>query len=312
MDTGSHRTRETVQKPTEKASTFSEETSINIDRTPNTLIDIRATGDLILEVTFENRKSSQRLLCSHDVPSRIGTVAKHTKSPNRKLLYRVRLETLRKTSKYFELLLGSDRFSEGEVIAAIFASLRIRDILPSEAEPQDLPRISITDDDETTRVAGREAVLTDLLRILHGGEIAMRITIPYLAILSVMADRFDCATTVARYIKGTKKPPWPQTFGNMSAVTEELLRQKILISWLLDDQVKLASAARELILRGSLRWVGGGEASDKEQQATWWDLQDGLECTIYRIPCLHSILTDRGQPNSIYAARVCFQLCHLS
>jgi hypothetical protein len=189
----------------------------------------------------------------------------------------VRLDTLKKTSKYFELLLGSDKFAEGTGIAAAFASLRLRDIVPSEAEPQDLPRISIIDDDESTRIAGREAVFGDLLHILHGDDVAARFTIPYLAAMAIMADQFDCTSTVARYVKSARRFPWPQTFGNISPATEEVLRQKILISWLLDDPVKFASATRELILRGSLRWSGTEERLDREQQATWWDLQDGLE-----------------------------------
>jgi hypothetical protein len=187
---------------------------------------------------------------------------------------------LKKTSKYFELLLGSERFAEGSGIASTFATLKAKGISPSEAEPQDLPRIVITDDDDATRIAGREVVFGDLLRILHGADITTRLTIPYLAMLAVMADRFDCTQTVARYVKSTKRFPWPQTFGQMTAATEEVLRQKILIAWLLDDQVKLASATKELILRGSLRWTSSEEQPDKDQQATWWDLQDGIEGAI--------------------------------
>jgi hypothetical protein len=277
MDTGSFHIRKTVPRHAETSSPFPETSTICIDGDSYSLVDIRATGDILLEVTFENRKSSSKLLPNHDASSRAGTVVKHTKSPNSKVLYRVRLDTLKKTSKYFELLLGSDKFAEGSEIAATFASLRLRDIVPSEAEPQDLPRISIVDDDESTQIAGREAVFSDLLHILHGGDIATRLTIPYLATMAVIADRFDCTTTIARYVKSARRFPWPQTFGNNSPSTEEVLRQKILITWLLDDPVKLASATRELILRGSLKWSGAEEHSHREQQATWWDLQDGLE-----------------------------------
>jgi hypothetical protein len=303
MDIGSQHTQKIVQKRPEKvlsslplpqlsgvqkrvqkrhegtslATPLSELSRIKIDGKEYDLADIRATGDLLLEVTFENQKSSLKLVSEHESPARIGSITKHTKSPNGRLLYRVRLDTLRKTSKYFELLLGSQNFAEGSGIATTFAALRVREISPSEAEPQDLPRISITDDDDTTRIAGREAVFGDLLRILHGADITTRLTIPYLTTLAVMADRFDCAHTVARYVKGTKRFPWPQTYGQMNTTTEEVLRQKILIAWLLDDQVRLVSATRELILRGSLRWTSSEEELDNDQQATWWDLQDGIE-----------------------------------
>jgi hypothetical protein len=274
MDTGSRRIRKTAPREPEKTSSSSETTSVNIEGTIYSLLDIRATGDLILEVTFENRKSSLKIVCDNDRP---GTILKNTKNSNSKVLYRVRLETLRKASRYFDLLLGSDKFAEGSGIATTFAGLKIRNIVPSEAEPQDLPRVSIIDDDDSTRIAGRESVFGDLLRILHGADTTAKLTIPYLATLAVMADRFDCTPSVSRYIKGSRRLPWPQTFGTMTPATEELLRQKILIAWLLGDQVKLASSTRELILRGSLIWAGSNEDSHKEFQATWWDLQDGLE-----------------------------------
>lgn len=303
MDTGPQRTQKIVQKPAEKTLSslpppqlpvvqkrFQKRhertplgtplpglSRIQIDGKEYDLSDIRATGDLLLEVTFENRKSSLKLVSEHDSPARVGPIIKHAKSPNSRLLYRVRLETLKKASKYFELLLGSKNFAEGSGIANAFTALKVRGISPSEAEPQDLPRISIIDDDDTTRIAGREAIFADLLRVLHGADINTRLTIPYLTTLAVMADRFDCAHMVARYVKGTKRFPWPQTFGQMNIATEEVLRQKILIAWLLDDQVRLVSATRELILRGSLRWTNIEEEPNNDQQATWWDLQDGIE-----------------------------------
>ncbi len=283
MDTGSFRIRKTVPRLTEISSPLPETSTVYIDGVSYSLVDIRATGDILLEVTFENRKSSSKLVPSYDASTRAGTVVKHTKSSNSKVLYRVRLDTLKKTSKYFELLLGSDKFAEGSGIATALASLRLRDIVPSEAEPQDLPRIPIVDDDDSTRIAGRDAVFRDLLHILHGGDVTTRLTIPYLATLAVMADRFDCTITIARYVKSSRRFPWPQTFGNNSPATEEILRQKILISWLLDDPVKLASATRELILRGSLRWSGVEENSHRERQATWWDLPDGIEGKVLRI-----------------------------
>lgn len=266
---------------TENDLPLSETSTVNIDGKLCSLVNIRATGDILLDVTFENRKSSLKLISYHNSAPRGGTAVKYTKSLDNRMLYRVRLDTLKRTSKYFELLLGSDKFAEGSGIATTFASLQVRDIVPSEAESQDLPRISIIDDDESTRITGREMVFGDLLHILHGGDVNTRLTIPYLATLAVMADRFDCTSTVARYVKSSARLPWPQTYGNNSPATEEVLRQKILISWLLDDPLKLSSATRELIIRSSLRWSNSEGYPHKEQQATWWDLQDGLEGKFY-------------------------------
>jgi hypothetical protein len=226
-------------------------------------------------VTFDNQKSSTKLALAQTGLLRSIPLMKAAKPTNARVLYRVRLDTLKKKSKYFELLLGSDKFEEGKNIAEVFDSLQSRGISPTEANPTDLPRIAITDDDDSTRMAGREVVLGDLLRILHGADGTMRLSIPYLSTLAIMADRFDCNEVIGRYVN-SKKFPGPQTFGVMTAVTEEALRQKILVSWLLDDQTKLASATKELILRGSLRW-SGDDTVEKDHQAIWWDLQDGLE-----------------------------------
>lgn len=309
MDTGSRRIRKTVLRDADKKDAVAETVStVEIDGHKLPLMDIRATGDLLLDVTFENRKSSAKLTPGQDSTSRsgiapLGAVVKNTKNPNSRVVYRVRLDTLRKLSNYFELLLGSDKFSEGKGIAATFASLKMRDIVPAEADAQDLPRISIIDDDETTLIAGRDIVFGDLMRILHGAEVTTRFTIPYLATLAIMADRFDCAAAVGRYVKGPKKFPWPQTYGIMTHATEELLRQKILISWLLDDQIKLAAATKELILRGSSRWIGTDE--HKEPQGIWWDLQDGIEGELqYRRHCILSTIASlQGHFLALYTSR---------
>src|ERR1700734_2499796 len=107
MDTGSFRIQKTAPRHDEKSSSLSETSIVFIDGVSYSLVDIRATGDILLEVTFENRKSSSTLVSNHDASSRGGTIVKHTKSSNSRVLYRVRLDTLKKTSKYFELLLGS-------------------------------------------------------------------------------------------------------------------------------------------------------------------------------------------------------------
>ncbi|KAI9734190.1 MAG: hypothetical protein M1818_006603 [Claussenomyces sp. TS43310] len=293
MDTGTRPVRKVTSCRTESSRSNAEpETTIELDGMEYSLIDIRATGDILLDLTFENTKSLSRLVPASLGSLRSASLSKNTKSSNSRVLYRVRLDTLRRSSKYFQLLLGSGSFSEGSKITATLTSLEARHILPSKAEPHELPRISITDDDDATKVAGREAVFADLLRILHGADVATRLTTPYLMILAIMADRFDCTQTIGRYVKRSKYP-WPQTYGSISVTTEETLRQKILISWLLDDQSRLASATKELILRGSLRWGAEGQIC-KDQQTAWWDLQDGLEAELqYRrarvLSCIHSL-----------------------
>lgn len=261
--------------------------SVEVDGKSYDLIDIRLTGDVLLDVTFENSKGSTLAMVttpgttSRPLPTKAPTAKKSTST---RKLYRVRLDTLKRTSKYFEHLLGSEVFKEGRDISERFAELQTRGVKPTEANAADLPRIGITDDDEASRAVGRENVFADLLRILHGAEAAMKPTVVYLASLAIMADRFDCLPAVARYVKALKSFRWPATYGksgkdgtNMSVATEELLRQKILISWYLDQPIRLAQCTKELIIRGSSRWVYTEDVAEASALASWWDLPDELE-----------------------------------
>lgn len=311
MDTKSSRTLKTAQKPAHKVSkgeakpvqkpvhkaTNKEETKtvqkpglkaakpapspeppqiLLIDDDEVNIIDIRATGDILLDITLTNNHSARTILALNSaLPPRLSPFSKPG-LPADRTLFRVRLDTLTKTSAYFSRLLTDARFQEATKITNTFAGLKARGIVPAEAEPGDLPRVAITDDDDATHVAGRVPILADLLRILHSGDATSKLSIPYLAILAVMADRFDCAATVGRYVRGAKRVPWPQTYGTVNFAGEELLRQKVLVAWLLEDRVKFAAATKECVFRGSARWGGGGEMQSG-QVGVWWDLPDGIE-----------------------------------
>jgi hypothetical protein len=57
--------------------------------------------------------------------------------------------------------------------------------------------------------------------------------------------------------------------------SEESLRQKILVSWLLAQPPIMQVATRELVTYGSQRW---STYSDPDPEvASWWDLPDDLE-----------------------------------
>ncbi|OBT67042.1 hypothetical protein VE03_04416 [Pseudogymnoascus sp. 23342-1-I1] len=290
-----------VQKPTNKAPNKDEAKpapspeplqTLLIDDEQVNLIDIRATGDILLDITFTNIHSVRTILALNSaLPPRLSPFSKPGQPADR-TLFRVRLETLTKTSAYFSRLLTDARFQEATKITSAFADLKARGIVPTEAQPAELPRVAITDDDDATLVAGRGPILADLLRILHSGDATSKLSIPYLAILAVMADRFDCAATVGRYVRGAKRVPWPQTYGTVNFAGEELLRQKALVAWLLEDRVKFAAATKECVFRGSARWGGGG-GMQSSQVGVWWDLPDGIEgnvdfLTVFEFLCLSS------------------------
>jgi hypothetical protein len=293
MDTGSRRTHKTVPRRADKQPPATDlEPLLQVDGVDCNII--RATGDVLLDVTFENSKSKVSLapsgLVTRSAATKDGKPSQN-KNATTRMLFRVRLETLRKTSKYFQLLLEPNgNFEEGKRIATAHAGLEKKGTNATEADVADLPRISIMDDDDATRYAGRDSVFGDLLRILHGADITTRLTVPYMAALAVMADRFDCHVTVGHYLRAQRRP-WPQTYGERTPATEELLRQKILISWLMEDHIHFNLATKELILRGSLKWTE--MEPDSKHQASWWDLPDGIEGNSSRFNIFLAIAKNR-------------------
>ncbi|KAI5863526.1 hypothetical protein GGS23DRAFT_538183 [Durotheca rogersii] len=275
------------------------------------LISIAKDGDLILDVTFENSKETLRAAreAQAKLPSREPRAAPKARV---RLAFRVRMAALKSTSKYFDKLLGGGgggggggHFKEARDVASALAALAARGVAPGAAAAADLPWVAIRDDDQATRYAHREGVFADLLRVLHGGEAAamqQRATMPYVTTLAVLADRFDCTAPVARYLAVRLKFKWPVTnrkYASFAAVaaavdepaatsraTEEVLRQKILVSWLMNQPARFQAATREIIMDGSCRWSPFSQ-DDDAPDATWWYLQDGLEEELqYRRHCI--------------------------
>jgi hypothetical protein len=245
--------------------------SIRVDGIQHKVTEIKVNGDVILDVTFENTT-----LCDKSIPSDALQKLRISKSsiPSPRMFYRVQLETLKKHSKYFAHLLGSDVFGEGRTTKDAFSRLAELNLNPSEVDADKLPVIKLVDEDFATRTMGREYVFRDMLRLIHGsGHLTKPISMIYLSVLVVEADRFDCLSTVARYFTTTFiNFKYPLT---LDRSTEEILRQKILIFYRTGQAMRLASATKELILLGSLRWVG---LDDPQGYTTaWWDLPDGLE-----------------------------------
>ena len=268
--------------------------TISLDGEIITLLDFGLKGDILLDVTFDNAYCRRSLLdLGTSKQPRFSNVPLSSEGiPNERVVYRVQLETLKKTSKYFERLLTDIRFAEAKTINTAFQDLAIKGIKPEAAAPEDLPRISIREDEDATQVCGRSGVFSDLLRILHGQDTTSKLSMPHLAVLAVMADRFDCAPTIGRYARGGRRIAWPQTSGQVTFSTEEGTRMKILVAWYLEDVGQFSKSTKELIMRGSLRWIGRAER-EEEQVGVWWDFPDGIEgllCTFLHSNSLQYIL----------------------
>lgn len=295
-----------------KPSQYGDDSSSPTDSELPTVITIAPQGNVLLEVTFETSKSTlkatRKALPKPRPGQRDPPPPQPVLKPQIHLAYRVDLDTLKKHSKYFTNLLGDTRFREARDIEARLEELSLRGEKPGDLDPEHLPRVGITDDDEATRSAGREHVFRDLLRVLHGGGIATRpVTILYVSTLAVMADRFACTATVSRYLSTGLKFKWPAAplprpsgevdgMTSLSPAAEEVLRQRILVSWLLDQPVRFQAATKELILFGSHRWSAEGAEDEEDedvaenesrspadaatasrQEALWWYLPDELE-----------------------------------
>ncbi|KAI0479164.1 hypothetical protein GGR56DRAFT_364799 [Xylariaceae sp. FL0804] len=296
------------------------------------VIVIAEKGDLVLDVTFENSKDTIRSAKRAQPKFRLsGQEPPPVPKSRVRLAFRVDLGVLKKQSKYFEKLLGDARFSEARDIADAFAALSVRSIKPAAADAADLPWITIQDDDEATSHAFRDAAFADLLRILHGRDtVTKQAGMPFVATLAVLADRFDCTGAVSKHVAaGRLKFKWPVTSrrpagaaaaardetpapSRSSNSSENVLRQKLLVSWLLNLPGKFQAATRELIMNGSCQWSSFHEPDDDDgaaaataAAATWWYLQDGLEEELqYRRSCvLNTIASVQRHFLALYSAR---------
>jgi hypothetical protein len=139
-------------------------TTIRVGEQEYTLLDIRSTGDLILDVSFTNTSEITKSIPKDALRElRI----KKLSLPSPRIFYRVRLETLKKHSEYFRTLL-SPPFAEGLVVAETLLRLSKANRKPTEIEAEELPRVKIVDEDTATKTVGRELIFRDLLLLLHG------------------------------------------------------------------------------------------------------------------------------------------------
>jgi hypothetical protein len=295
------------------------ESTSNGDKT--NIVNISSTGDIVLDVTFETShetiKRSRKAALAVARKAGPNIAAAPNFKPTVKVAYRVRLDTLKKHSLYFSNLLSNAQFSEARLVTTKHEELASKGIKPAEADSSNLPWIHITDDDEATRIAGREQAFEDILHIMHSEPPkTTKVTMSYVTTLAIIADRFDCAAAVSRALTTELKFKWPLTNNRplrdetgKPTEAEKILRQKILAAWLLGQPVRLQHATRELIMRGSRLWSAYESLPETEDEssltATWWNLPDGLEEELqYRRECiLNCVASIQRHFLSLYASR---------
>jgi hypothetical protein len=139
-------------------------TTIRVGEHEYPLLDVRSTGDLILDVTFKNTAE-----CTKSIPKDAlrELRSKRLPVPSPRIFYRVRLETLKKHSEYFRTLL-TPPFAEGVMVAETLSHLAKTNQNPTAVEAEQLPKVRIVDEDTATKTIGRELIFRDLLQLLHG------------------------------------------------------------------------------------------------------------------------------------------------
>lgn len=138
--------------------------TIQIEDTQVPLVEIRSTGDILLDVHFKNTSE-----CTKSIPRDALRSLRTRKLPitSPRILYRVRLDTLKKHSDYFRTML-KPQFAEGLAVEKALKELTDANQVVSELEPEKLPWITIVDEDAATKTFGREMIFRDMLRIMHG------------------------------------------------------------------------------------------------------------------------------------------------
>lgn len=216
------------------------------------IIDICARGDLLLHVEHHNNLAQ---------------------------VYRVSVAILRKASAYFDVLLDPNKFSEGAAVQKQLQELTRSHVNVASVPTSDLPHVSISDCGQVPEAKISESVFKLFLDILH--NTATSACMPHthsIAILALIADRFDATGPVSLYVRNSgwkKKKAKPEYNRNSDLHIELLRRQKLLIGLLLNFQDWVYHYSSELIYQGSEKWKS--DLTDVEGEAPWWYLPNGVE-----------------------------------
>ena len=208
------------------------------------------------------------------------------------LYYRVSSIVLRAASPYFDALLDPGKFSEGAAFSTRIGHLRAQYCEIASIPAVCLPPIYISEISQYP-AASRPNVLMHFFEILH----ALTSSVPtakslmnHLALLAVVADRFDATQPVLDYMvnqgwtrsgrakKGTN--PSGHQLGTRSR--ETALRQSLFAGAVLGVPEWVMESSRNLIDEGSDRWnanidADSSSANQEQHDAPWWYLPYGLE-----------------------------------
>lgn len=193
--------------------------------------------------------------------------------------YRVSVAILRKASAYFDTLLDPNKFREGAAVQSQLRELTRSHVDAASIPTSDLPRVSISDLGQVPKAKISESAFQLFLDIMH--DPATSVSVPrvhFIAILALIADRFDATGPVSSYVinSGWQNKPAKQDKNCKSDLQIELLRrQKLLVGLLLGFQNWVYRYSSELVYHGSEKWKS--DLTDADGEGPWWYLPNGVE-----------------------------------
>ncbi|EMC92268.1 hypothetical protein BAUCODRAFT_283864 [Baudoinia panamericana UAMH 10762] len=186
--------------------------------------------------------------------------------------FRVSTTELKSRSRYFDRLFG--RFGEAAKVEARHKTLGQQYRTMADVPSAQLPMIVIEDLGRISGVKSPAILLRDFLRILHSQEIESNLPVANLANLSIVADRFDALEWLKVYFsrkKAMQAIDSKMTPKADNGLSEEKVRQRLLVGYMLDFPKWIEKHSARLIMKG---WVG---QEPDISAALWWDLPGRME-----------------------------------
>ncbi|TKA57843.1 hypothetical protein B0A55_12219 [Friedmanniomyces simplex] len=216
--------------------------------------------------------------------------------------FRVSTAALKQHSRYFERLLQAGRFGEGNAVEARQRMLREQYQSLAEAPASELPVIRVQDVGRISVVKSFTTLCADFLYILHGRDLQTLPPVTNLANLTIVADRFDALEVVGSYVarkKILRTIDGKTTAKADGALSEEKVRQRLLVAIMLDHPPWMERYSARLIVKG---WVG--READLSSPL-WWDLPCRIEEELaYRRECvLETVQSLQSYFLGVYASR---------
>ena len=195
-------------------------------------------------------------------------------------LYRVSISALRSTSAFFDSLLDPTKFSEGLAVhkRRVEVVRQFNEI--AAVPPLELPRVTILDIGQVPSEAIAETVFRHFLSVLHDPSSTLPSVprIHFIAILVLIADRLGAVEPVAKYVNRhgwMRDPIKNDRHFKSGALAEVVLRQKILIGFIVRSSTSVDHYSAILIREGSSRWTT--DDTDAAEESAWWHLPHGIE-----------------------------------